>query len=149
MRRYCFVATAYAVRDGKVLLLKHKKLGMWLPPGGHVDDGETPDQAALRELKEEAGLDADFLEPRRGPDPSPRVEYLHPPQHTQVEEIPGHNHHIDFIYYLRARPGAVTPGPGESGEWRWHDADELGEPQISAEVRESGRLALAFAAKAR
>ena len=37
-RRYCFVATGYLVRDAKTLLLKHKKLGMWLPPGGHIEE---------------------------------------------------------------------------------------------------------------
>ncbi|MDE2143958.1 MAG: NUDIX domain-containing protein, partial [Elusimicrobia bacterium] len=63
MRRYCFVVSAYAVREGKVLLIKHKKLGLWLAPGGHIDEGETPDEAALRELKEETGLEADFAVP--------------------------------------------------------------------------------------
>lgn len=146
MRRYCFVATAYAVREGRVLLLKHKKLGLWLPPGGHIDEGETPDQAALRELKEETGLEGDFVVPRRADTPPHgRVEYLHPPQHVQVEEIPDHNHHVDFIYVLKARPGEVRPGPGESGEWRWHSHEELGEPHVSHEVRESGRRAIALA----
>jgi len=148
MRRYCYVATAYVIRGGKTLLLKHKKLPMWLPPGGHIDEGETPDQAALREVREETGLEAEFIVPPRGPDPAGgRVEYLHPPLHVQVEEIPGHNHHVDFIYCVRAKGGAVRPGEGESREWRWHDAAELGEAHVSEEVRETGRLALKLAAE--
>jgi ADP-ribose pyrophosphatase YjhB (NUDIX family) len=147
MRRYCFVATAYVVRGGKTLLLKHKKLGLWLPPGGHIDEGETPDEAALREVREETGLEADFVVPTRGASPSGgRVEYLHPPLHVQVEAIPGHNHHVDFIYCLRARDGEVRPGEGESGLWRWHDAAELGESHVPEEVRETARRALALAA---
>jgi 8-oxo-dGTP pyrophosphatase MutT (NUDIX family) len=147
VRRYCFVATAYVVRDGKTLLLKHKKLGLWLPPGGHIDEGETPDEAARREVLEETGLEADFVAPTRGPDPAGgRVEYLHPPLHVQVEEIPGHNHHVDFIYCLRARAGEVRPGPGESGTWRWHSPEDLGADHVSPEVRETGRLAIAAAA---
>jgi len=145
MRRYCFVATAYVVRGGKTLLLKHKKLGLWLPPGGHIDDGETPDEAALREVREETGLTADFVVPTRGPNPADgRVEFLHPPQHVQVEEIPGHNHHVDFIYFLRARDGDVKPGDGESPEWRWHSPEDLGGAHVTDEVRTTGRLAIAL-----
>jgi 8-oxo-dGTP pyrophosphatase MutT (NUDIX family) len=147
LKRYCFVVSAYAVRDGKVLLIKHKKLGLWLAPGGHIDEGETPDEAARRELKEETGLEADFIVPVRGPNPAGGgVEFLHPPLHVQVEAIPSHNHHIDFIYALRARPGEVRPGEGESIEWRWHSAEDLGGGHIGEEVRDTGRRALALAA---
>jgi 8-oxo-dGTP pyrophosphatase MutT (NUDIX family) len=66
-RRYCLVATAYVVRGDKTLLLKHRKLGMWLPPGGHVEPGETPDEAVRREVREETGLEIDFVEPRARP----------------------------------------------------------------------------------
>ena len=48
-----FVATGYIVRDGKTLLVKHKKLHLWLPPGGHIEEGENPDAALRRELLEE------------------------------------------------------------------------------------------------
>lgn len=145
MRRYCFVVTAYAVHGGKVLLLKHKKLGLWLAPGGHIDEGETPDQAAMRELKEEAGLEADFVVPTRGPDPATGgVEFLHPPQHVQVEEIPNHNHHIDFVYFVRAKSEKVSPGEGESGIWRWHSLADLDEGHLTEEVRDTARRALAL-----
>lgn len=145
MKRYCFVVSAYAVREGRVLLIKHKKLGLWLAPGGHIDEGETPDEAALRELREETGLEADFVVPRRGPDPAAGgVEFLHPPQHVQVEAIPNHNHHIDSIYYLRARSGEVVPGAGESGVWRWHSLADLDEGHLTEEVRETARRALAL-----
>ena len=43
-----------------VVLLRHKRLGLWLQPGGHVDPGETPWQAALREAQEETGLEVRF-----------------------------------------------------------------------------------------
>jgi len=41
---------------GKVLLIKHKRLGTWLPVGGELEPGETPAEAAVRELLEETGL---------------------------------------------------------------------------------------------
>ena len=142
-RRYCFVATGYLVRDGKTLLIKHKKLGMWLPPGGHIDEGEHPDEAVLREVREETGLEAEFPFPSRPPVmKNGRVESLHEPQRVQIEEIPGHNHHIDFIYYLRALPGAHAHRPEESDDIRWHSHEELGLPHVPPEVRDSGRDAI-------
>ena len=116
MKKYCFVATGYLVRDGKTLLLKHRKLGMWLPPGGHIEEGETPDEAVLREVLEETGLEAEFIAAPRPPKMSGgRVESLHEPHRVQVEEIPG-----------------------------WHDADELGLPHVPEEVRDSGRDAISL-----
>src|SRR5262245_32167127 len=51
-----FTASVYVVHVNKVLLHWHKKAGIWLPPGGHIELDEDPNQAALREVKEEAGL---------------------------------------------------------------------------------------------
>lgn len=57
-----FTATAVVHRDnGDVLLVYHKKLQCWLCPGGHIDDNETPDEAVLREIHEETGLEATLL----------------------------------------------------------------------------------------
>lgn|GEM_PF-733314 len=39
--------------ETEILLVKHNKLGIWLPPGGHIDSGENPVTAVTRELKEE------------------------------------------------------------------------------------------------
>ena len=52
-------ANVILVKDGKILLLLRRlgwKTGYWGPPGGHIDAGETPKQAAVRETYEEAGL---------------------------------------------------------------------------------------------
>ena len=58
-KRYRLVAGVYAMRDGHILMLERAKgmmIGFWSVPGGHVDPGETPQEAAARELFEEAGL---------------------------------------------------------------------------------------------
>lgn len=48
------------IRDGKVLLMKRTGshgAGTWSPPGGHIDLGESIEETALRETKEEVGID--------------------------------------------------------------------------------------------
>lgn len=55
------VGTAILItRDNKILLMKRKGPhghGTWSPPGGHLEFGETPEQCAAREAKEEVGID--------------------------------------------------------------------------------------------
>ena len=55
-----FTATIMVVYNNKMLLHMHKKLGLWLPVGGHIDRDELPEEAALREAKEESGLDVEI-----------------------------------------------------------------------------------------
>src|SRR4030095_4957697 len=58
-KQYRLVAGVYAMRDGHIPMLERAKgmmIGFWSVPGGHVDPGETPQEAAARELFEEAGL---------------------------------------------------------------------------------------------
>ena len=54
-------ANVILINKGKVLLLLRSDKSRWMPgvygpPGGHVDPGETPKQAAVRETFEESGL---------------------------------------------------------------------------------------------
>lgn len=45
----------------EILLADHKKSGLWLPPGGHVEPGEHPNETVKREIQEELGIEAHFL----------------------------------------------------------------------------------------
>jgi len=57
-----FTVAVFVVREGKVLLHRHRKLGMWLPPGGHIEEDELPDDAAVREVWEETGVRVELWE---------------------------------------------------------------------------------------
>jgi 8-oxo-dGTP diphosphatase len=47
----------FAVIDGEsILLVDHKNAGLWLPPGGHVEQGEHPRATVVREIREELGI---------------------------------------------------------------------------------------------
>lgn len=54
--KICYTASGVLIHEEKVLLLKHKKVGKWLGPGGHIDPNELPHKAAEREFFEETGL---------------------------------------------------------------------------------------------
>jgi 8-oxo-dGTP pyrophosphatase MutT (NUDIX family) len=57
MKRAFSVATYVVDRDDwTVLLVEHKRLGLWLPVGGEIEGNETPLEAAQREVLEETGL---------------------------------------------------------------------------------------------
>lgn len=138
-----FVVTGYVVKDGRTLLLHHKKLGMWLPPGGHIDEGELPDEAVRREIREETGLEVEILSPKREPEASEEgVLHLHVPNHVQLEDIPNHPQHIDLIYYCQALDGETRLSEREHAEMRWHSAQELSLPHVREEVRLTGLEAI-------
>ncbi len=61
--KICFTAGGILIHHNKVLLIKHKKLNMWLTPGGHVDERELPHQTAEREFLEETGIKVKAVEP--------------------------------------------------------------------------------------
>lgn len=96
-----------------VVLHLHKRLGLWLQPGGHLNPGEDPADAALREAVEETGLDL--------------VHAGHPPAivHVDAHDGPKGHFHLDVRYVLTATTDAdPKPPPHESQDCRWFDWDE-------------------------
>lgn len=125
-----FTVTGFVAYQGKTVLHWHRKLGMWLPPGGHIEPGEDPVQAVLREIREETGLEAEVL-PAQGPLPFSRPLQLPPPVTILVEDIPdpdGTLHqHIDLIYFCRPRSSVDFVPVGSDDMVLWVDEKALGE----------------------
>jgi 8-oxo-dGTP pyrophosphatase MutT (NUDIX family) len=97
-----------------LLLGDHRKSGLWLPPGGHVEDGEDPRLAVTRECREELGIAAEFDDDK--------------PLFLSVTPTRGANSHldVDLWFVLRVtRPAArITPDPREFNGIRWFGLDE-------------------------
>ncbi len=74
----CLTVVAWTIHEGKTLLVKHKKLGIWLAPGGHVEENELPQHAAEREFFEETGVKVKVISPKDVP-VGTTSEYLPPP----------------------------------------------------------------------
>lgn len=113
-------ASAFLVSRRGVVLLRHKRLGIWVQPGGHIDEGEDPATAALREAREETGVDAAHLDP-------PLLV------HVDVHDGGRGHTHYDLRYLLIARPLDPCPPPGESPDVGWYDAaaaQERAEPAL-------------------
>jgi mutator protein MutT len=100
-------AAVFAVREGKILILKRaggELTGAWYFPGGGVDEGEGPEEAAVRELREEAGIAP------TGP--------LHLVAATPMH-VYGHDS-VQLVYLCEAAKGDVVLSAEHSG-FRWVD----------------------------
>jgi ADP-ribose pyrophosphatase YjhB (NUDIX family) len=134
-----FTATTFVVHEGRTLLLLHRKLGKWFPPGGHIDPHELPDRAALREVLEETGLEVELLTSGRR---LGTVSVLPQPYCILLEDIsPGHQH-IDLIYFARVSGGNLAPAEREAHSARWLTWEALDDPEIAEDIRELGRRAI-------
>jgi 8-oxo-dGTP pyrophosphatase MutT (NUDIX family) len=128
-----------------VLLHFHRKLGKWLPPGGHIEDNELPDDAAVREVLEETGIRARLVGDRGLPIDDPRQLVL--PAGVQLENIyPGHEH-IDLVYFAvpdpdTARSTEVDPVLAAQDQVGWYASAELDALGASDEIQAWARRAL-------
>jgi 8-oxo-dGTP pyrophosphatase MutT (NUDIX family) len=142
-----FTATTLVVHRNRVLLHSHRKLGLVLPLGGHIEPGEIPDDAAVREVREESGLDIELmLTPPVWP--LTDVRQLARPIAVLLEDIsPGHQH-IDLIYVATLKePGRVVGHPEGEGseELMWLSDEEIDRVDMPDNVRVLAHFALELA----
>lgn len=136
-----FAATVFVAWRGSLLLHRHRKLGMWLPCGGHVEPHELPDDAAVREVLEESGVAIELVGERALELVAP--QQLVRPRGVQVESIRPDHEHIDLIYF--GRPLEPYDGRLDSDEegLGWYSPGALERLDLTDEVRAWTQLALA------
>jgi 8-oxo-dGTP pyrophosphatase MutT (NUDIX family) len=127
--------SALIVGPRGIVLLKHRRLGIWVQPGGHIDAGEAPWEAARREAVEETGLPVRHL--------------AGTPELAHVDVHPGgRGHtHLDLRYLFDAgADGAADPSPPaeesqEIGWYGWAEAPAVAEAGMAGIL---GALATRF-----
>ncbi|MCZ4611313.1 NUDIX domain-containing protein [Streptomyces sp. Lzd4kr] len=112
------------ITHGRLLLVAHRKAGLWLPAGGHVEPDEDPWAAVVRECQEELGIEA-VASPITGERPF----------FLTVTRTRGHGTHTDVSlwYVLQADARAITSyDKGEFDAIRWMTDDQVLEESTEA-----------------
>lgn len=124
-----FTATGVVFNsERKILMILHNKLHVWLPPGGHIDENELPDDAVLREIFEETGIKASII--------STRNDLFISNEHCRELELPfvillediegnGAHNHIDMVYLCKAINEELVPQETEINGIGWFTFEEI------------------------
>jgi 8-oxo-dGTP pyrophosphatase MutT (NUDIX family) len=145
-----FTASAVVLADNHILLVHHRRIGAWLPPGGHIEPDEMPHEAAQRETLEETGVEIEVVSvplPLTGDSdafilPSPLCIHS-----VKAVEKGVAYYHIDFAFLCRLKDSPVElPKVAHSDEEvfsaRWFALDSYKEVPLAKNVLEVVALAI-------
>jgi|SRR5665213_1251063 len=137
-----FTSEVFIVHRDKVLLRMHPKLNIWLSIGGHIEAGEDPNQAALREVREEVGLDVELWGGRKTFHVDEEsFKNLVPPVALN-RHITGTGHeHVTLVFFATSKTDAVIP-ENDGDQWRWVSKEDLATMDLVPNIREYAEGAL-------
>lgn len=119
-------ASVYIVHKDKVLLVFHKKFKNWLPVGGHVELHEDAEEALMREIQEECGLDVTILAPSLPNIPdATNIKFLPVPAFFDIHKITDEHRHMNLTYFGVSSTDEATLADGEHDDLRWFTAEEV------------------------
>ncbi len=161
--KICLTVAAVLIKDNKALLVKHKKLGIWLNPGGHIEADELPHQAAEREFWEETHIKVKAI-------PQPKIEdadseYLPNPISTNLHWVSKTNYdarlvdpenyqlqtqwkrgceqHLNFLYLVEPVDSVdFTQNLEETDGIEWFDLDSIETTDLKQNIKMDLRIAL-------
>jgi len=150
-----FTATVYVVEGGAVALHHHDRLGIRIPPGGHVDRDELPHEAGLREVREETGLDAELLDDTDAVG-APGGRALPQPRHQMLYDIDVRDgevahQHVDHTYYATVDARTIDPAGDDEADpdaWAWYDRSALAASDLDPDTVQFALEAIDAAAAA-
>ncbi len=141
-----FTAEVFIVYQNKVLLRQHDKYKRWLSVGGHIELDEEPNQAAVREVKEEVGLDLSLhTEQDLSISEGHGYKELIPPHFLNIHKINDTHQHISFVFFGTTETDQLILSETEKSDGcKWFTKDELDEPQyqLSEVIKKYARTAL-------
>ena len=141
------VAEVFCVFQNTVLFRLHEKYGIWLPPGGHVELNETPEEAAVREVKEETGLDVTLWNGGTeisvdGPKIFSGSRELLLPSFMNVHSVSPEHRHISMVYFgMVTTDNVVQPNTHEKTTTRWLTAEQVRTDKLIAPLLKKYALA--------
>jgi 8-oxo-dGTP pyrophosphatase MutT (NUDIX family) len=136
MKERLWCVTVYVQNKNKdFLLLHHKRLNQWVPPGGKLDEGEIPDEAALRECLEETGLEIQLIgQSLPFVSSSSLVQTLICPFGIQLNAVNEKRDHIDLVYTGFPLQGNLQFSENEAYDIKWFSLQEVRELQTFESV---------------
>ncbi|MBS3152506.1 NUDIX domain-containing protein [Candidatus Woesearchaeota archaeon] len=121
-----FTVEVFIVYNNKVLLRKHDKYKMWLSVGGHIELDEDPNQAAIREVKEEVGLNVKLSGVSKSFKDKNEYYELIPPKFLNRHRINKDHEHITLVYFAASDTDKLSLSDKElSEECKWFTKEEL------------------------
>lgn len=123
-------ATVYIFEENRTLLILHRKMQKWVPPGGHVEENELPCACAKREALEETGLHVKLIQDEHVWIERWNAESFERPWICLLENIPEYksepaHQHIDFCYVGQPIGGAIGEQHRSQHAIRWFTLDEV------------------------
>jgi 8-oxo-dGTP pyrophosphatase MutT (NUDIX family) len=138
----CWVTTIFLVNsEKKVLLTWNKNVQTWIPVGGHIDPGETPMDAITREVKEETGIDFEFVHDRKSLRDGD-VDVM-PLYRVHLDYPPHHGMHMNFVFIGKCKNFDKNLNETDEQEkLRWFSEEELKKEKMLENIRNSSLEAI-------